>query len=281
MARVKAVKKKHPKPKFRKKSRVSKPRPQGLEIEHGWMVAGFDVSMSSMAGAALAYDSSCGKFRGPAFVMRRWSKEDHYFERLKMAAKSHELILDLCAELKVVMACNEIYIAQEEPFPPHSKFMMKGQSGFLKQQAEISGAFLGGLLRYGYDQIWQIHNTKWRKTVADQISEATGQDVTLHPPKWNDPKLALQYNCKPKDTGKFRVKQWALDVYGDAVVRPAFDTEIEIPDWPDIIESGKFGKIPRPENSKAKAIQPDDRYDALAVMEALRLDIHDELQRAA
>lgn len=273
-----AVKKKHPKSKFHKKAGVRKRRPQGLEIEHGWMVAGFDVSMSSMAGAAMAYDQTCDKFRGPAFIMRRWSKEDHYFERLKMAAKSHELILDLCAELKVVMACNEIYIAQEEPFPPHSKFMMKGQSGFLKQQAEVSGAFLGGLLRYGYDQIWQIGNTTWRKVVADQISEATGEDVTLHPSKWNNPKLAEQYNCKPKDAGKFRAKQWALDVVGPWAGQM---NNVEIPDWPDIIEHSKLGKIPRPEDSKAKAIQPDDRYDALGVMEALRLDIQDELQRAA
>jgi hypothetical protein len=62
------------------------------------------------------------------------------------------------------------------------------------------------------------------------------------------------FNCAPGNLGKFRAKAWALGTYGR-----------DVPDWPEIIESSK-GKIPRPEDSKAKAVQCDDRYDALAVM---------------
>lgn len=280
MSRV-IAKKKH-RPKISAKAGVKKAGARrgrkGYEIDHGWMICGFDVSMSSIAGAAIAYDRTCDRHRGPVFVMRRWSKEDHYFDRLKMAAKSHELILDLCAELRVVMASNEIYIAQEEPFPPHTKFMGRGHSGFLKQQAEVSGAFLGGLLRYGYDQIHQVGNTTWRKVVADQISEATGEDVTLHPPKWRSGKLAQIYNCKPDDSGKFRVVQWTHDIFEPWAVQQCGSEGI--PEWPHIIESNKLGKIPRPETSKAKAIQPDDRYDALGIMEALRVEIEPQLRAA-
>lgn len=259
------------------KASVRKKRAKGKvpgEIDHGWMICGFDVSLSSMAGAAIAYDRTCDKFRGPAFVMRRWTKDDHYFDRISMAAKSFEMILDLCAELRVVMSLDEIYIAQEEPWAPG--MVRGGASNALKQQAEISGAFLGGMLRYGYNQIFQISNMTWRKLVADEISMWTGEDVTTHHSKWRSGELAQIHNCKPADSGKFRAKQWALGPFSQ---KWAEQNGAEIPDWPDIINS-KDGKISRPENSHAKAIQPDDRYDALAVMEALRLEIGSQLKNS-
>jgi hypothetical protein len=263
------------KPAKRIQKKVAKLTPISDRPPHGWAVMGFDVSMSSIAGAAIAYDRTLRTYKGPAFVSRRWSKGDHYFDRLEMAAKSHELVLDLITELSMVLAMDEVWIAQEEPFPPHSKFMSGGNSGFLKQQAEISGAFLGGLLRYGYRQIFQIHNTSWRKVVADQISDATGEDVTTHPPKWRSEKLAQIYNCRPTDSGKFRAQQWAIDVYEPWSFQ---DHEGKVPDWPPIIER-KDGKVPRPEGSTAKAIQSDDRYEALAMAEWLRLEIWEDLER--
>ena len=238
---------------------------------HGWAVMGFDVSMSSIAGAAYGYDRTLDTYKGPAFVSRRWSKEDHYFDRLEQAAKSHELVLDLISELGMVLAMDEIWIAQEEPFPPHSGFIARGNSGFLKQQAEISGAFLGGLLRYGYKQIFQIHNQSWRKVVADDLTAAGYGDVTIHPSKWRDPKLAQEFNCRPADSGKFRAEQWAFHVYSVAY-------GVKIPEWPPIIER-KDGKVPRPEGSLAKAVQSDDRYEALAMMEWLKIEISDDLKK--
>lgn len=268
------------KSKFHRYADVQKKRPvkkkrslakvPGRTSEKSWLICGFDTSMSSIAGAAIAWDETLKKLRGPKFIMNRWSKDDHYFNRLTEAAKAHEFILGLQDELGISVDAAQVWIAQEEPFPPHGSFTGRGQSVTLKQQAEISGAFLGGLLRWGYIEIWQIGNTTWRKVVADQLNESgITKDLTLHPPKWNDPALALRYNAKPKGCGKWRAKQWAQDVYEPWSVQR---TGCEIPDWPDIIES-KDGKIPRPGDSKAKGVQPDDRYDALAIMEALRVDL--------
>jgi hypothetical protein len=275
MAEKVRPRKKHPKipPKANvsKRDKLDEAIGDKQEKDYGWVIAGFDVSMSSLAGAAMCYDATMKKYRGPAFVMRRWSKEDHYFDRLKMAAQSPDLIFDLLTELKLGnMPLNKIFIAQEEPFPPHSKFIMKGNSQTLKQQAEISGAFLGGLLRFGYENIWQIHNTAWRGVIAD------GLGITTHHTKWKDPALCEVYNCHPDNTGKFRAKQWAMQVGETAASGgPYSQLTSEIPDYPDIIENNKLGKIPRPEGSKARAVQPDDRYDALAIMWAQFLDLGD------
>jgi hypothetical protein len=236
-----------------------------LKRKNGWMVCGFDTSMSSLAGAAIAYDRTLKKFKGPGFVMRRWTTDDHYFDRLKMAALSHELVWDLLSELTVNMNMHEIYIAQEEPIPlglmgGRGK---KGQSGWLKQQAEISGAFLGGLLRYGYsDNLAQINSISWRKMIADSLG------ITTHPSKWRSEQLAKEYNCALADSGKFRSKEWAMQWHAanDTLFRK------EIPDWPEII-GGSKGKRPRPEESKARALQPDDRYDALAICWAHTLEL--------
>jgi hypothetical protein len=257
--------KKHPK--IPAKSSVSEAKGKALpkipgKPPRGWMLAGFDTSMSSLAGAAIAYDGITKKLKGPVFVMRRWSKEDHYFDRLKMAAMAHELISDLQTELVLTMGPEEIHIAQEEPFPLTGGFTQKGNSGWLKQQAEISGAFLGGLLRYGYTNLWQMSSMDWRQMIANDLG------ITTHHTKWRSTDLVQQFNCNFKDSGKFRSKQWA---------HPEFqifkDFPDGIPDWPDIIETTKLGKIPRPEGSKARSVQPDDRYDALAILWTLYLDL--------
>lgn len=233
--------------------------------KRGWMVAGFDTSMSSIAGAAIGWDETLQKLRGPEFIEVRWSKEDHYYDRLKQAAKSHEIILDLMHELKLSLELDEVWIAQEEPWP--MGLVGKGASAFLKQQAEISGAFLGGLVRYGYTQVSQMNSMRWRTMVAQDL------EITTHHSKWRSPELAAQFNCKPSDSGKFRTKQWAMNP-GYAFMGGAFPNEI--PDWPDIIESSKLGKIPRPEGSKARAVQPADQYDALAIMYTHYQELLDE-----
>ena len=206
------------------------------------MICGFDTSMRSIAGAAIGYDGILRKKLGPEFVMLRWNKEDHYFDRLLEAAKSFELVLDLQAALSPLIVDNhKVYIAQEEPWP--FGMVGKSQSIALKQQAEISGAFLGSLVRYGYNNIYQINNTKWRQIVAEDLG------ISIHYSKWN-----------VDGKGKWRSKEWSLKNF-------------EVPDWPDLIETKKEGLIPRPENSKARAKQPDDRYDALAIMEWMRLEL--------
>lgn len=258
----KSASKFHEKPSVRKKHRkpeLMKAKPRELR-PRGWMIAGFDTSMSSIAGAAIGYDGTLKRLVGPEFLLMRWSKDDEYLDRLKEAAMAHEIVHELQNALGLLVNVDEVYIAQEEPAP--MGMFRQGVSAFLKQQCEVSGAFLGGLMRYGYTNVFQINSISWRTMVAEMITEDTGEPVTTHHSKWKSQALVDRYNCKPGDSGKFRTKQWALDV-----MAPYFGQQwgSEIPDWPDIIESAD-GKKPRPENSKAKSVQPDDRYDALAVM---------------
>lgn len=233
------------------------------EHDHGWMVVGCDTSMSSIACAAFAYDAVIQKFKGPVFKTVRWQKENDYFSRLKDAVKSHDLIFDLQTLLNVSMEPDEIFIAQEEPWPAHGSFTSRNISSTLKQQAEISGAFLGGLVKYGYTNVAQISSTRWRMLVAADLG------ITIHHSKWKSPELALKYNCKPADSGKFRSKEWAFDVWDAQKVFPGV-----IPDLPDIIER-QAGKIPRPEGSTAKAVQPEDIYDALAIGWTFYAELHE------
>lgn len=232
--------------------RAKKKKYKIKETSHGWAVCGFDVSLSSIAGAAVGYDSLLKKTRGPVFSLLRWEKDDDYFSRLHEAANSHEQVMGLISDLRLILDMKEIHIFQEEPWPLG---MAKGSmSSYLKQQAEVSGAFLGGLMRWGYRNVAQRNSIQWRKLVADDLG------VTTHHSKWRSPELAEKYNCNLKDSGKFRAKEWALTMQLPHWVA-------EIPEWPDIIGSAD-GKKPRPENSHAKAVQCDDRYDSLAIMES-------------
>jgi hypothetical protein len=227
-------------PKFQRKPRVRKKVPKHIPRkarEDSWMASGFDISMQSIAGAAVAYDAVLKKMKGPAFVICRWERGDHYFERLKEAVNARNFITDLQAELKIMVEPDNVFIAQEEPWPSGRKLM--GNSSSLKQQAEISGAFLGGLLKAGFTEIFQIPNWQWRQIVAD------GLGITIH---WTKYGKGVE--------GKMRSKEWALLDH---------QWPNEIPDWTDLINS-KDGLKPRPDGSKARAVQPDDRYDALAVM---------------
>jgi hypothetical protein len=219
------------------------------------VIIGIDVSMSSIAMAGLSLDTILNEIRGPEFVIRRWESGTHYFDRITDCAHPENYIWNLLSDLKCGnVELENFHIAVEEPWP--LGIVGRAQSSYLKQQAEISGALLAGLLRYGYKNIFQIPANYWRKLVADELG------ITMHHSKWKAQDLGWAtpdpcgfFNCKPGDLGKFRAKQWALGTYGR-----------EVPDWPEIIESSK-GKIPRPDDSRAKAIQCDDRYDALAICE--------------
>lgn len=244
--------------------------PNFKEHDHGWMVCGFDTSLSSIAGAAFAYDAVLKKFKGPVFKTVRWQKEDDYFSRLKSAVKSHDLIFDLQGLLKVNMEPDEIFIAQEEPWPAHGSFTGRNISTTLKQQAEISGAFLGGLVYWGYTNVAQISSTRWRMVVAADLG------ITIHHSKWKSPDIALKYNCRPADSGKFRSKEWALDVWNQENQTQSVFPGV-IPDLPDIIERPE-GKVLRPEGSKAKAVQPADEYDSLAIAWAFFMELKESGQ---
>jgi hypothetical protein len=197
-----------------------------------WAVVGMDTSMSSIAVAAIGYDSLLDKMTKTKWAQVRWLAEDDYFKRINDAAMIHMKVLDT---LPIGLRMERVFIFQEEPVP--LGMMRAGrtsfESGWVKQQCEISGAVLGSLTRWGYSNIWQINNAQWKATLRRE-------GVTI----------------RKMPEGKWDIKDWAIQAYG-------------LPELPDLVKGKTGGKIPRPESgygARAKPVQPDDVYDAAACM---------------
>lgn len=206
-----------------------------------WIACGCDVSMSSIAVCAIGWDATLKKIRGPSTHTLRWTSETPYLQRLEEAANAANLIQSAMSGLGFFVASpDDIYIAVEEPWP--MGLVKRAQSQYIKQQAQVSGAFLGGLMKYGYQNLWEVNYQTWLNVIREEL----------------DRKLPSS-----KET-KWVVKQWAIDAFG-------------LPDLPDLIQHGKLGKIPRPEKSKAKAVQPEDIYDAAGIMEWMRIECEAQL----
>jgi len=233
-----------PIPKLRRKPGVRKKRKKISDLA-SVQIVGFDISLSSVAAASIAYHKTLRAWKGPEFLMVRWNKDDHYFDRITEVGQGQNFIWELQAALGITVEPEHVFIAQEEPWPP-GRNIVRGGSQSLKQQAEISGAFLSGLLKSGFKNIFQIGAWQWKQIVAEDLG------ITIHHSKYGK-----------GVEGKMRSKEWALSCqgYGWQHTYPN-----EIPEWPDLISRGG-AMMPRPEGSKAKAVQPDDRYDALAIME--------------
>ena len=225
-----------------------------------WMACGFDLSMASLAGAAFAYDGTLKNYTGPFFTMKSWPVNTHYFDKLHDCVNSDDLVHELQIQMKLVAELDEVYIAIEEPFP--TGMVKRLESNAIKQQAEISGAFIAGLLKHGFKNVYQIPWYQWAQIVAADLSEWTGEDITIHHSKWNYKINPFELAPHGKGSGKWRSKEWAQHL-GE-------QRGYYIPDWTDLIHREKTGKIPRPEGSKARAVQPDDRYDALPIAEWMR-----------
>lgn len=196
------------------------------------VVIGIDTSMSSMAACAKMWDGTLQKFRGPVWHIKRWQKDDPYWDRMMFAAKAHDFILDTVVKMKgAIFDIDEIFIGVEEPWTYGE--VGRGRSGYLKQQAQIQGAFFGGLIRWGYPNIFEVSIPAWQALVADDLD---------------------MKRSKKSGWDKFTIKEWVREIYPEA------------PDWPDLIQHSKKGKIPQPESSVAKPVQPDDRYDATGIM---------------
>lgn len=193
---------------------------------------GFDVSMSSIAGAARMYDSVLNKHRGPFWYIKRWQTDTPYFERMRDAVQCHDIVDELLVGLHgLVKNIEEVHIGIEEPWP--LGLVKRAQSGWLKQQAQIQGAFIAGLLKWGYPNIYEVSIPTWQALVANDMDM-----------KWS----------KKDGFDKWTIKEWAREVYPG------------IPDWPDLIRD-KNGLKPQPKSSVAKPVQPDDRYDSTGIME--------------
>lgn len=201
--------------------------------EQSWGVIGIDLSMSSISGCMMGYDRTLRKTKNAAIHSVRWERNVHYFERLAFVAKAQDFIHDLMIAGRFhTLPAQQIFIGVEEPWP--MGMVKKMESGWLKQQAEINGAFLGGLIRYGYVNIFQVNNQSWKNIIRED-------EGIRAPDKWD-------------------VKRWAISAYG-------------LPDRPDLIAHGTRGLIPRPKESKAKAKQPDDVYDACGIMDWMRTEM--------
>ncbi len=213
-------------------ARKTKKKKESLK---GWCAIGFDVSMSSISGAGMMYDRVLDKMRGPALIEHRWQRGTHYFKRLEDCVNAHVIVHDLIWQLAGGFPeRDDIYIAVEEPWP--MGIVKRAQSQWLKQQAQMTGAFLGGLVRWGYSNVYEINNQTWKKIVADEL------DISTRDPQF-----------------KWRTKEWAIEAFG-------------VEDLPDLIQT-KDGLAPKPATSKAKPVQPQDVYDALAIMAVIQAEI--------
>lgn len=197
-----------------------------------WVCLGVDTSMSALAGAAFGYDGALDKYRGPTIHTIRWNEGQHYFDKMRVMARGENLIMELIGSLGMFPKTDEIHIGVEEPFP--LGMVKRGQSAWVKQQAQLHGAFLGALLRFGYVNVYEVNNQAWKTRLVED-----GYPKELRKDKWI-------------------VKKWAIEAYG-------------LPDLPDLVNR-KGGKVPRPEGSVAKAIQPEDVYDACGVLDWTRAE---------
>ena len=207
-----------------------------------WAALGADTSMSSISLVGIGYDGILDKMIGPHHATIRWGIEDHYMHRLRDAHNAHRLVLDVLPGFWQI-DLDRIWIAVEEPF--HYGAPQRQIGSYIKQQAEIGGAFKGGLVNYGYPHIEEINNSQWHATLRRDGVEFTKA------PKGSSSgeraRIAL--------ANKFKVKEWAMRAF-------------LLPDYPDLVIGPDGNKIPRPATGKganAKAVQPEDVYDAAAV----------------
>lgn len=203
------------------------------ELE-SWALVGIDSAFVSMTVVAVGYDAVLDQMRGPTVACRRWTDE-HYFLRLADAARAHELVLDALVDQFV--PGENTYIAVEEPW--YFGAVKAGRSGWLKQQAEIAGAVKGSLLRWGYRNLHEVNSSSWQAVVRREAAVKG--------------KLAVKEM-------KWVTKAWAIEAYG-------------IEDLPDLVPGKRGGLVPRPQQgfgAKAEAVQPNDAYDCLGILEWLR-----------
>lgn len=208
------------------KHRAAQSRRDALK---SWAVVGIDASVTSLSGAMLVYDSLLDKLRGPEVFSHRWKPGDHFLDRLAYAVRADKFIHELLIRCgPMPMSPDNIWIGVEEAWP--AGIVKRAESGWLRQQAEVTGAFRGGLVRHGYTNVYDVNAQSWRVLVARALGVKLNKEFT----KWD-------------------VKKWAIACHG-------------VEGRPDLIQTKKDGLSPQPPTSKAKPRQPDDIYDAVGIM---------------
>lgn len=231
------------------------PSPELLkQLPISWCVVGLDTSLTSIAAMALGFDAITGKFNVTHDEIR-WTPETDYFQRLGDAARCHEMVLDLLRSLWT-LDLEHVYIALEEPFPLGMLGRVANfQAGFAKQQAEVSGAVKGALVRYGFKNLTEMNNATWHKALRQDGAQFASVPRKGTQTEKNAVKIA----------NKFVVRDWAIERYS-------------LPLLPDLVKAKNGAKIPRPESgygAKAQAIQASDVYDACAVMHAHLVELQE------
>lgn len=193
-----------------------------------WACIGFDVSLVSIAGVGVRFDGV--KLTDVSYAQWRWEQGDDWFRRLGKAAKAHDIVFDILGPLGWIGRNDHIFIGVEQAWP--FGIVKRADSAWLYQQAQMHGAFCGGLVRYGFTEIYEVNVSHWREIVAAELGVKQSKEL------------------------KMQVKDWAIDSWG-------------LPDLPDIVQVSGRGKIERPESgagARAAAVHPNDVYDAAAIM---------------
>lgn len=188
---------------------------------------GIDISPACMAGCIKVYDPTLNRLYGPGWHIKRWPKGTPEIQKLGEVAKGHDFLFELMGTIPygIIRDFTTIHLAIEN-VPPKA---MNAQRQ--AQQLQIIGAFVGGLARYGYQNIHLVTPRAWQAYISADFDMKANKDWT----KWH-------------------VKNWCIEVY-------------DAPKWKDLIYNSKLGLIPKPKGSKAMPVQPDDRYDACGIME--------------
>lgn len=207
-----------------------------------YAVVGLDTSLTSIAAVALGYDGLTRK-HSVTHGEIRWTPEVDYFKRLGEAARSHDLILDLLRPMWVVDP-SRVFIAMEEPI--FYGAVRANIGSFIKQQCEIGGCVKGALVRYGFENLAEVGNSSWKKTLRVRYG--------------------VKFETVPRGTSATDKKK--INLRNKMAIKAFAIHEFGLPDLPDLVRSKEGAKIPRPESgygAKAQAEQPSDVYDAAGV----------------
>lgn len=200
------------------------------ERKPSWAALGFDVSMVSIAGTGIRYDATLDQLSACAFSQWRWEQGDDWFKRLGKAAKGHDLVHDILGQIGWFGHNHQVFIGIEQAWP--FGIVKRADSAWLYQQAQMHGAFVGGLVRYGYSEVYEVNAASWRSIVSTELGVKQTSEL------------------------KFQTQGWAMETW-------------DLPELPEIVSVDGRGKIERPESgagANKKADHPNDVYDAAAVM---------------
>lgn len=217
-----------------------------------WAVIGVDTSLTAVSVVVHGYDSITDSTK-TFFDEIRWMPEVDWFERLRAASKTDALVNSLVVKTWTRNP-KRTYVGVEESWP--TGMVNMGQSGHLRQQAEVQGVVKASLYSGGYSEIREVNNSSWRKTLRES---------------------GVPFEPIPRGTVEREKKR--IKLANKALIKTEMMAFFDLPDLPDLVKAKNGSKIPRPESgfgAKAAAVQPSDVYDAAAVALHLLVELERE-----